>query len=53
MPNIELSAPDCPLCGKKMRLKMIVPAGDRKEHRTFECATCREERSITVTLGQK
>jgi hypothetical protein len=53
MPNIELPAPDCPRCGQKMRLKMIVPAGKRKEHRLFECVTCREEKSITVPLEQQ
>ena len=53
MPNIELPAPDCRRCRQKMRLKMIVPTGKLEEHRLFECATCREEKSITVALEQK
>jgi hypothetical protein len=53
MPNIEFPVPDCPRCGQKMRLRMIVPAGKPEEHRLFECATCREESSITVASEQK
>jgi transcription elongation factor Elf1 len=46
MPS-DIPAPDCPLCGNRMRIKMIVPDGER-EHRHFYCFRCNEEKVVTV-----
>jgi transposase-like protein len=43
-----MGRPNCPSCSEPMKLRMIVPADDRREHHVFECRECREERTITV-----
>jgi transcription elongation factor Elf1 len=40
--------PECPKCGTHMLLARIVPEGEGKDLRTFECPMCEHSESVVV-----
>jgi transcription elongation factor Elf1 len=44
---------DCPVCGKRMQLRMIVPLDQQRELRIFHCPACGEESRVGATREKK
>jgi len=46
--------PNCPNCGKPMRLARVLPRlGGHRELRSFECRACREAVTLEVEEAAK
>ena len=38
----------CPRCGRPMRIAVVEPDGPEHERRLFECADCKETKTVVV-----